>query len=81
MADEDYRGPVLFSPDAATDIVFGMVGRNVLGIRPKPGDSARTTGDYASNYKGRVLPDFLERDRRSDDEDVWRQIADRQLRY
>ena len=28
-------------------------------IRPKPGDTARTTGDYASNFKGRVLPDFL----------------------
>ena len=59
MADEDYRGPVLFSPDAATDIIAAMVGGNVLGIRPKPGDAARTTGDYASNFKGRVLPDFL----------------------
>ena len=59
IADEDYRGPVLFSPDAATDIVAAMVGGNVLGIRPKPGDSARTTGEYASNFKGRVLPDFL----------------------
>jgi len=59
IADEDYRGPVLFSPDAATDIVAAMVGSNVLGIRPKPGDTARTTGDYASNFKGRVLPNFL----------------------
>jgi len=59
MADEDYRGPVLFSPDASADIVGAMIGSNVLGIRPKPGDSARTAGDYASNYKGRVLPDFL----------------------
>ena len=59
IADEDYRGPVLFSPDAATDIVAAMVGGNVLGNRPKPGDTARTTGDYASNFKGRVLPDFL----------------------
>lgn len=59
IADEDYRGPVLFSPDASADIVNAMIGSNVLGIRPKPGDSARTSGDYASNYKGRVLPDFL----------------------
>jgi TldD protein len=59
IADEDYRGPVLFSPDAATDIVAAMVGGNVLGVRPKPGDTARTAGDYASNFKGRVLPDFL----------------------
>src|SRR5208282_2214426 len=57
--EEDHRGPVLFSADAATDLFNGMVGRNVLGIRPKPGDSARTTGDYASNYKSRVLPTFL----------------------
>jgi TldD protein len=59
VVEEDYRGPVLFSPDAASDIFYGMVGRNVLGNRPKPGDSARTTGDYASNYKSRVLPAFL----------------------
>jgi len=59
LVDEDYRGPVLFGPDAATDLFFEMVGENVLGNRPKPGDSARTTGDYSSNYKGRVLPSFL----------------------
>ena len=59
MVDEDYRGPVLFGPDAASDLFFGMVGENVLGNRPKPGESARTTGDYSSNYKGRVLPTFL----------------------
>jgi TldD protein len=57
--DEDYRGPVLFSPDAASDIFNGMVGGNVLGRRPRPGESVRTTGDYASNYKSRVLPNFL----------------------
>jgi len=59
VVDEDYRGPVLFGPDAASDVFFGMIGQNVLGNRPKPGESARTTGDYASNYKGRVLPTFL----------------------
>jgi len=57
--DEDYRGPVLFSADAASDVFNGMVGGNVLGKRPRPGESARTTGDYASNYKSRVLPVFL----------------------
>jgi hypothetical protein len=36
-----------------------MIGGNVLGNRPKPGDSARTTGDFASNYKSPVLPPFL----------------------
>ncbi len=59
VVDEDYRGPVLFSADAASDIFNGMVGGNVLGKRPRPGESARTTGDYASNYKSRVLPVFL----------------------
>jgi TldD protein len=59
VVDEDYRGPVLFSPDAASDVFNGMIGGNVLGKRPRPGDSARTTGDYASNYKSRVLPVFL----------------------
>jgi predicted Zn-dependent protease len=59
IVSEDYRGPVLFSPDASNDIFLGMIGRNVLGIRPKPGDAARTAGDFSSNYKGRVLPTFL----------------------
>jgi len=59
MVEEDYRGPVLFSNDSASDILDGMIGANILGIRPKPGDSARTTGEFSSNYKGRVLPTFL----------------------
>jgi len=59
LVEEDYRGPVLFSNDAATDVFYGMIGSNVLGVRPKPGDSARTTGKFSSNYKGRVLPTFL----------------------
>jgi predicted Zn-dependent protease len=59
VVEEDYRGPVLFSPDAASDIFNGMIARNVIGRRPPPGESARTLGDYASNYKSRVLPTFL----------------------
>jgi TldD protein len=59
MVEEDYRGPVLFSNDAASDIFESLVGENVLGIRPKPGESARTAGEYSSNYKGRVLPTFI----------------------
>jgi predicted Zn-dependent protease len=59
MVEEDYRGPVLFSNDAATDVFDGMVGDNVLGTRPKPGDSARTATEFSSNYKGRVLPTFM----------------------
>jgi TldD protein len=59
VVEEDYRGPVMFSADAASDVFDGMVGANVLGKRPKPGESARTVGDYASNYKSRVLPVFV----------------------
>jgi TldD protein len=59
LVEEDYRGPILFSNDAASDILDGMIGQNILGIRPKPGDSARTTGEFSSNYKGRVLPTFI----------------------
>ena len=59
MVEEDYRGPVLFSNDAASDVFESLVGENVLGIRPKPGESARTVGEYSSNYKGRVLPTFI----------------------
>lgn len=59
VVNEDYRGPVLFSPDASNDLFIAMIGRNVLGIRPKPGESARTAGEFSSNYKGRVLPSFF----------------------
>jgi TldD protein len=57
--EEEYRGPVLFSSDAASDIFNGMIGGNVVGRRPKPGESARTEGDFAASYKSRVLPSFL----------------------
>ncbi len=56
VVDEDYQGPVLFSPDAASEVVDSLIGSNVLGRRPRPGDSARTTGPFASSYKTRVLP-------------------------
>jgi len=59
MVDEEYRGPVLFSNDAASDVFYGMIGENVLGRRPKPGDSSRTEGEFASSYKSRVLPNSI----------------------
>jgi TldD protein len=59
VVEEDYRGPILFSADASTDIFNGMIGGNVLGQRPKPGDSSRTTGDFAASFKSPVLPTFL----------------------
>jgi TldD protein len=59
LADEDFRGPVLFSADAASDIFADFVGPNVLGLKPELGQPARTKGAWASSYKTRVLPDFL----------------------
>jgi TldD protein len=59
VVDEEYRGPVLFSNDAAADMFFDLIVPNVLGRRPAPGRPARTTGAFASSLKGRVLPGFL----------------------
>ncbi len=59
LADEEYHGPVLFTADAASSIFSDMVGENVLGTKPDLGESGRTKGDWATNYKSRVLPDFI----------------------
>jgi predicted Zn-dependent protease len=59
VADEEYRGPVLFSATAATSVFSDLVGENVLGRKPALGQPARTRGAFASSYKSRVLPDFL----------------------
>jgi TldD protein len=59
LIDEEYRGPVLFSPDASATIFADLVGENVLGRKPELGKNSRTTGAFAASYKSRVLPDFL----------------------
>jgi TldD protein len=59
LADEEYRGPVLFSADAASTVFSDLVGDHVLGRKPELGKTARTTGEFAASYKTRVLPDFL----------------------
>ena len=59
IVEEDYRGPVLFAPDAADDVVAALVGANVLGRKPQLGRPNRTTGAFATSYKTRVLPNFL----------------------
>jgi TldD protein len=59
IADEEYRGPVLFSADAASSVFSDLVGDNILGLKPDLGQPARTKGAFASSYKSRVLPDFL----------------------
>jgi TldD protein len=59
LADEEYRGPVLFSADAGSTVFADLVGEHILGRKPELGKTARTTGEFASSYKTRVLPDFL----------------------
>jgi predicted Zn-dependent protease len=59
LADEEYRGPVLFSSDAASTVFADLVGEHVLGRKPELGKTGRTTGEFAASYKTRVLPDFL----------------------
>jgi predicted Zn-dependent protease len=59
IVDEEYRGPVLFSPDAANDIVASLIGGNILGRKPQLGAPNRTTGAFATSYKSRILPAFV----------------------
>jgi TldD protein len=59
VVDEEYRGPLLFSNDAAATVVTELVEPNVLGRKPQLGENARTTGKWSSSYKSRVLPDFI----------------------
>jgi TldD protein len=59
VVDEEYRGPVLLSNDAASTVVTDLIEPNVLGRKPKLGENARTTGAWSSSYKSRVLPDFI----------------------
>ncbi|MGB8473450.1 MAG: metallopeptidase TldD-related protein [Candidatus Acidiferrum sp.] len=59
IVEEEYRGPVLFAPDAATDVIGSLVGSNVVGRKPRLGAPNRTVGAFATSYKMRVLPAFL----------------------
>jgi predicted Zn-dependent protease len=59
VAEEEYRGPVLFSADAGASVFADLVGENILGHKPELGKNSRTTGAFVSSYKSRVLPDFL----------------------
>jgi predicted Zn-dependent protease len=59
IVEEEYRGPVLFAPDAADDVIASLVGSNVVGRKPQPGKPNRTIGAFATSYKTRVLPGFL----------------------
>ena len=56
---EDYHGPVLFSGDAAADVVNHLFVPNIAADRPEMGTQARTVGAYQSSYRSTVLPSFL----------------------
>jgi hypothetical protein len=59
VVDEDYRGPVLLSNDAADTVMAELVEPNVLGKKPGLGQNARTTGKWSTSLKSRVMPDFI----------------------
>ena len=59
VSADDYHGPILFSGDAASDVMTRLLVPNVEADRPAMGTTARTTGAYASSYKSRVLPAML----------------------
>ena len=59
IVEEEYRGPVVLSADAADDVFAALIGGSVLGHKPAPGRPNRTTGAFATSYKSRVLPSFL----------------------
>ncbi len=56
---EDYHGPVLFSGDAAADVISKLFVPNVEADRPDMGTTARTQGAYQSSLHTPVLPAFL----------------------
>jgi len=58
IVEDSYRGPVLFAPDAADDILYGLIGANLVGRKPQLGRPNRTVGAFATSYKTRVLPKF-----------------------
>jgi len=61
LADaEDFHGPVLFSGDAATDVLNRLFVPNIEADRPDMGTTARTVGAYQSSYKAKVLPEILD---------------------
>ena len=59
VSADDYHGPVLFSGDAATDVLDRLFVPNVEAGRPEMGTTARTQGQYTSSFHARVLPEFI----------------------
>jgi len=59
VSAEDYHGPVLFSGDAAADVLNALFVPNIQANRPEMGTTARTQGVYTSSLHARVLSDTL----------------------
>jgi TldD protein len=59
IVDEEYRGPVMLSPDASSDVLATLIGDNAAGRKTQPGRGGRTVGQFASAFKSRVLPPFV----------------------
>ena len=59
VSADDYHGPVLFSGDAAADVINRLFVPNVEADRPDLGTLARTQGAYQSSLHSPVLPPFL----------------------
>jgi TldD protein len=59
VVEEEYRGPVMLSSDAASDVLATLIGENLGARKPPPGRSGRTIGQFSSAYKTRVLPTFI----------------------
>ncbi len=59
VVDEEYRGPVMLSPDASSDVLATLIGDNAAGRKTLPGRGGRTLGQFASAFKSRVLPPFI----------------------
>ena len=57
VSADDYHGPVLFSGDAAADVLNRLFIPNVEADRPEAGTTARTQGAYSSSFHSQVLPD------------------------
>jgi predicted Zn-dependent protease len=60
LVEEEYHGPVLLSADAGTDTLHSLLAGAVAATRPRLGTEARTNGPFASSYRARVLPGFLD---------------------
>ena len=56
---DDYHGPVLFSGDAAADVINRLFVPNIEADRPEMGTTARTQGAYQSSLHSLVLPNYI----------------------